>query len=116
MTNYQFQPSGMGGDRYTPNPHGPVNKPHKDFKQKLPVWESLRRELYQSFVEIDEAVKLVDRGDATGQTLIATSVLELRRSSSAAEASAMKHILSIFNIHCLQFLYKKCLTPLARKT
>ncbi|KAH3992329.1 hypothetical protein HBI81_194060 [Parastagonospora nodorum] len=63
MTNYQFQPSGMGGDRYTPNPHGPVNKPHKDFRQKLQVWESLRRELYQSFVEIDEAVKLVDRGD-----------------------------------------------------
>ena len=63
MTNDRFQPWGMMGDSYTVNPHGPVNKPHKDFRLVLPVWESIRRELYQAFVEIDEVVKLVDRGD-----------------------------------------------------
>lgn len=53
----------MGGGSYTPNPHGPVNKLLSDFRKKLPVWESIRRELYQTFVEIYEAAKLVDRGD-----------------------------------------------------
>jgi len=63
QANEFFQPRSMWGDDFNPNPHGPLRKQTGDYTIKIPVWESIRRYLYRAFPEVEQAVRLVDRGE-----------------------------------------------------
>jgi hypothetical protein len=44
------------GDRFSPNPNGPVDfMPSCDFRFKVPVWEGIRKYLYMAIPELEQA-------------------------------------------------------------
>jgi hypothetical protein len=55
--------SDMCSRAFIQNPHGPLKEYGMDWEDTLPIWESIRKELYQAFPNVDEAVKVVDRGN-----------------------------------------------------
>jgi hypothetical protein len=54
--NIWFQPKSLMGDRFSPNPNGPVDfMPSCDFRFKVPVWEGIRKYLYMAIPELEQA-------------------------------------------------------------
>jgi hypothetical protein len=53
----------MCGRAFIQNPHGPLKEYEMDWEDTLPIWEGIRKELYQAFPNVDEAVNVVDRGN-----------------------------------------------------